>query len=122
MSISRLLAPPFEATSSFSFGCTASDSLFCERWIRNTIRKVTTVVAVLMTSCQVFENPNSGPLTSQAMIRRTARLKPTVLPVICVALVEKCSSQRPNELRFRGIGPPPLPADDSVYRDGGPEA
>ena len=43
-SISRLLAPWIAATSSFSLSCTASDSLFCDRWIRNTIRKVTIVV------------------------------------------------------------------------------
>lgn len=51
----RLLAPFKADTSSFSFNCTASDSLFCERWIRNTIRNVTTVVPVLMTSCHVSE-------------------------------------------------------------------
>ena len=34
------------------------------RWIRNTIRNVTIVVPVLMTSCHVSENPNSGPVTS----------------------------------------------------------
>ena len=34
------------------------------RWIRNTIRNVTIVVPVLMTSCHVSEKPNSGPVTS----------------------------------------------------------
>ena len=53
-SISRLLAPAIAATSSFSLSCTASESLFCVRWMRNTIRNVTMVVPVLMTSCQVF--------------------------------------------------------------------
>ena len=32
------------------------------------MRKVTMVVPVLMTSCQVSENPKNGPLTAQTMI------------------------------------------------------
>ena len=43
------------ATISFNFSWIASESLFCARWIRNTIRNVTTVVPVLITSCQVSE-------------------------------------------------------------------
>ncbi len=41
--------------SSSSLACIAAASRFCEFWIRNTIRKVTMVVPVLMTSCQVSE-------------------------------------------------------------------
>ena len=42
----------------------AAVSRFCVFWIRNTIRNVTMVVPVLMTSCQVSLKPNSGPVTS----------------------------------------------------------
>ena len=34
--------------------------------MRNTIKNVTIVVPVLMTSCHVSEKPNKGPLTPQA--------------------------------------------------------
>ena len=48
-------------------------SRFCVFWIRNTIRKVTMVVPVLMTSCQVSEKPKSGPVTAQTTMMRQAR-------------------------------------------------
>jgi hypothetical protein len=53
--MSRLLAPGVAATSSLSFRWAATESLFCDRWIKNTIRNVTTFVTVLATSCQVSE-------------------------------------------------------------------
>ena len=37
--------------------------LVLRRWIRNTIRNVTIVVPVLMTSCHVSEKPKIGPVT-----------------------------------------------------------
>ena len=39
--------------NSESLSCSAMVSRFCVFWIRNTIRNVTIVVEVLMTSCQV---------------------------------------------------------------------
>lgn len=39
-------------------------SRFCVFWIINTIKNVTTVVAVLMTNCHASENPRIGPLTA----------------------------------------------------------
>ena len=42
-------------SSSSSLAWIAAPSRFCEFWIRNTIRKVTIVVPVLITSCQVSE-------------------------------------------------------------------
>jgi hypothetical protein len=39
--------------SSSSFNCSASVSRSCVAWIRNTIRNVTIVVLILMTSCRV---------------------------------------------------------------------
>src|ERR1041385_6141894 len=47
----RLLAPSRAATISFSLSCRSSESLFWDRWMRKTIRKVTIVVPVLMASC-----------------------------------------------------------------------
>ena len=38
--------------------------------MRNTIRNVTIVVPVLMTSCQVSENANIGPLAAHAITIR----------------------------------------------------
>jgi hypothetical protein len=49
--------------------------------MRNTIRKVMIVVPVLITSCQVSLNRKSGPVTSQARITLTARMKAAGLPV-----------------------------------------
>ena len=46
----------FEARiSSSSLACSAALSRFWVFWIRNTIRKVTMVVPVLITNCQVSE-------------------------------------------------------------------
>ena len=52
--------------SSASLSCNAIVSRFWVFWIRNTIRKVTIVVEVLITSCQVSLNPKNGPLIAQA--------------------------------------------------------
>jgi hypothetical protein len=50
-------------------------------WIRKTIRKVTIVVPVLMTSCHVSENRKIGPVTAQTtmtvMARRNAHFDPS---------------------------------------------
>ena len=59
--------------------------------MRNTIRNVTMVVPVLMTSCQLFEYSNTGPNASQTTTVATARLKALVLPVHCVAVAENRS-------------------------------
>jgi hypothetical protein len=42
--------------------------------MRNTIRKVTIVVPVLMTSCQLSLNRNSGPVINHTRMRVTARM------------------------------------------------
>lgn len=47
--------------SSSSLTWIATLSRFCKFWIRKTIRKVTIVVPVLMTSCYVSENRKRGP-------------------------------------------------------------
>src|SRR5437016_188509 len=73
------------ATSSLSLRWMACASLFWARWMRNTIRKVTMVVLVLMTSCQVSEKAKKGPLTSQMMIESTASPNAAELPDQSVA-------------------------------------
>ena len=63
--------------------------------MRNTIRKVTIVVPVLMTSCQVSEKPNSGPVKAQAMTTASATPKAHDVPTHSVRAREKRSSARP---------------------------
>ena len=58
--------PRIAMISSASLSCNASVSRFWVFWIRNTIRNVTIVVEVLITSCQVSLNPKNGPLIAQA--------------------------------------------------------
>jgi hypothetical protein len=53
----------------------ASESRFCVFWIKNTIKKVTIVVPVLMTSCQVSLKRKSGPEMPQTRITATATAK-----------------------------------------------
>ena len=50
--------------------------------MRNTIRKVTIVVAVFITNCHVSLNPNNGPVITHARTTTTAIIKVTGLPVI----------------------------------------
>src|SRR5690349_9500003 len=57
--------------SSSSFSCVAFEDLLALFWITNTIQKVTTVVVVLMNSCHVSENRNSGPVRAQMTTSRT---------------------------------------------------
>src|SRR5262245_58757543 len=54
----------------------ASDSLLCDRWIRNTITKVMMVVLVLITSCQVSDQWANGPAASQPSPIATAATNP----------------------------------------------
>ena len=82
--MSRLLAPSTAATSSLSFRWTACESLFCDRWIRKTIRNVTMVVPVLMTSCQVSEKPKIGPVTAQTRTTPSASPNAHELPAHAV--------------------------------------
>src|SRR5215212_2752814 len=59
----------------------AAPSRFCVFWIRNTIRKVTIVVPVLMTSCQVSEKPKNGPVTAQTIMSTTESANVRGFPV-----------------------------------------
>src|SRR6185503_2792756 len=64
-SMRRLRAGLRLLSSSSSLRCRARASRFCVFWSRNTMRNVTMVVPVLITSCQVSEKPNSGPVAAQ---------------------------------------------------------
>jgi len=59
--------------------------------MRKTIRKVTIVVLVFITSCQVSEKRNNGPVIPQTMITDRARMNAIDVPVALVALSEKRS-------------------------------
>src|SRR4029453_10647730 len=48
-----------------------------------TIRNVTMLVPVLITSCQVSENPNSGPVTAQTTMTPSATMNAHGVPVAC---------------------------------------
>ena len=87
-----MLAPGIAATISFSFSWMASESLFCARWIRNTIRNVTIVVPVLITSCQVSEKWKIGPVTSQTTITARRAANAHELPVQAVTARDQRSS------------------------------
>ncbi len=67
-----LCAPSIERISSSSLIWIASTSRFCVSWMTKTIRNVTIVVAVLITSCQVSLNPKRGtPMIQPAILRRS---------------------------------------------------
>ena len=51
------------------------------------------VVLVLMISCQVSENPNSGPVTAHITISRKAMMNVTGLPVTLVITDENRSKK-----------------------------
>src|SRR5271165_6411408 len=70
----------------------AAASRFCAFWIKNTIRKVTMVVPVLMTSCHVSEKSKNGPLTAHTMMVATARANTHARPTsreVALAIREK---------------------------------
>ena len=47
-------------------------------WITKTIRNVTIVVPVLMTSCQVSDQPKNGPLTPHKTMLKNANAKKAI--------------------------------------------
>src|SRR5919198_6104357 len=100
----RLDAPRSAATISLSFKWMARASLFCARWMRNTIRKVTIVVPVLITSCHVSEKWKSGPVQAHTRTTRNATPNAQEVPTQSVSAREKRSSPRPIAGRF---GTPP---------------
>jgi len=61
--------------------------------MRKTIKKVMIVVPVLITSCQVSLNPNSGPVTAHAATTETAVMNVNGLPVILAVNFAKRENQ-----------------------------
>jgi len=70
--ISEFRAALLTRISSSSLRWMAAVSRFWVFWITKTIRNVTIVVPVLMTSCQVSDQPKSGPVAAHKMIARNA--------------------------------------------------
>src|SRR4051812_6207047 len=60
----------------------AKVSRFWVFWIRNTMRKVTIVVPVLITSCQVSLNPNRGPVAAHTTMTAAAAVNADGLPMV----------------------------------------
>src|SRR5688500_6751997 len=84
--------------------------------MRNTIRKVTMVVLVLITSCQVSLKRNRGPVRAQARMIPTAAANATGLPVTrAVRLAKRVN----HEFDLRGRMYSSLIAAESLLR--GPE-
>src|SRR5258705_4159404 len=83
--------------------------------MRKTIRKVTIVVPVLITSCHVSEKWNLGQVIPQTMITARARRKAVDVPVASVALRENFSRSSPKLLllfpTMRPSTDEPLPID-----------
>src|SRR3569832_358869 len=82
-------------SNSFSLAWTAALSRFWVAWIRNTIRKVTMVVPVLITNCQVSLKPNRGPVTAQMTTMATAIRKVVGLPLTREVATARRANQPP---------------------------
>src|SRR5262245_52126588 len=63
--------------------------------MRNTMRKVTIVVPVLMTSCHVSEYPKIGPTIAHDTMTPSAIAKAPVLPAHLVTVSESASNASP---------------------------
>jgi hypothetical protein len=70
--INEFRAPVFTRISSSSFNWSARVSRFCVFWMTKTIRNVTIVVPVLITSCQVSDQPKNGPVTPHKTMLKKA--------------------------------------------------
>ena len=97
--------------------CNASVSRFCVLWMRKTIRKVTMVVPVFMTSCHVSEKPKGGPVTAQAAMIAAASAKVAGLPAVRAVHLAKLVNQ---EVDFDGLttSPPKVLKSESLSRRG----
>lgn len=87
-------APLVERISSSSLSWIALLSRFWVFWMRNTIKKVTIVVPVLITNCQVSEKLNIGPEINQITIEIAASINTPADPASVDArdeILRKCS-------------------------------
>ena len=73
-------------------------------WIKKTIKNVTIVVPVLITSCHVSENPNAGPEAAHTKTTMQQIMKATA----CPAAWETVSAIWPNHLFKFIVGTPKL--------------
>ena len=80
----------------------ALKSRFWLFWIRKTIRNVTTVVPVLITSCQVSEKWKSGPVAAHTITISAAAMKAQGVPT---AFEVRWESLRKNSCK--ACVPPP---------------
>ena len=85
----KALCEALARINSSSFACSAVPSRFCVFWMRNTMRNVTMVVPVLMTSCHVSEKPKIGPLNPQTITIAQQRMKVIGRPAACAIVVAK---------------------------------
>ena len=97
--MSTLCAPGETRSSSSSLICTASVSRFCVLWIRNTIRNVTMVVPVLITSCHVSLQSNSGPLIGPGDHDERGEPECRGWPVACAIVL----ARRVNQVDFAAM-------------------
>ena len=67
----------------------ASEYLFCDVWIRTTIRKVMMAVQVLVTTYQISEKWKKGHVAIQTSTIKKALIKAVVLPAALVPLGAK---------------------------------
>ncbi|TPW01161.1 MAG: hypothetical protein FD125_2733 [bacterium] len=82
-------------------------------WIRKTIRKVTMVVPVLITSCQVSLNLKIGPVAAHPSTIARQAMKVHGLPATLAVAVA-------NLTNSRSIAPqPPLAGEDCTGAGGG---
>ena len=86
-----LRAPWTARISSSSLIWVAFISRLVVAWMTNTMRNVTIVVAVLITSCHVSEKSKSGPVTSHVMITAAASSRAYGEPA---AFVTRAASRR----------------------------
>lgn len=84
---------------SSSFSWTAAPSRFWVFWIRKTIRNVTMVVPVLITSCQVSLKANNGPVTSHETTTPAASAKEVGWPL---ARAVQFAKRENGDVRYTG--------------------
>src|ERR1700737_249014 len=131
MSISSLRALWAARISSSSFKCSAFDSRFCAFWIRKTIKNVTIVVPVLMTSCQLLEKWQAGPSNAQTTTADNAVRNPQRPPVTRIVQPETLVNRSGQAGGISGFAGPCFPETfvmsstwgriQEVHRNGGDE-
>lgn len=84
------------------------------------MRKVTIVVPVLITSCQVSLKPKSGPVIAQTTIVPNARIKAAGRPVACAAAFAKRLNHEFFFIASSGVRPLSFSDGESQVRSTGP--